>query len=77
MIENLRKLAISANSAVWWQPWQFSEQCGKNGSEFIAATSPQVVIELLDELNNAKAEIEQLKDRNAILKYQSESILAY
>lgn len=46
----LRELALRSKKSTWWQPWQMAEQTGNDDAEFIAALSPEIVLELLYEI---------------------------
>ena len=61
MKKELRDIATEASSNLgWWQPWQFAEQVGPKEAAFIAAMSPQIAIELLDENESMRSEIDNL-----------------
>ena len=61
MKKELREIAAEASSNLgWWQPWQFEEQVGPKEAAFIAAMSPQIAIELLDENESMRLELDAL-----------------
>jgi hypothetical protein len=62
----IRELAIRSEKKAWWQPWQFSEQVGNDDAEFIAAISPEIVLDLLHEIERRfaiQAELNALRTR--------------
>lgn len=50
----LRALALRSKKSAWWQPWQMKEQTGTDDAEFIAAMSPEIVLELLYEIERSE-----------------------
>ena len=61
MKKELREIASEASSKLgWWQPWQFAEQVGPKEAAFIAAMSPQIAIELLDENESMRRELDAM-----------------
>lgn len=61
MKKELREIATEASSKLgWWQPWQFAEQVGPKEAAFIAAMSPQIAIELLDENESMRKQLDAI-----------------
>lgn len=50
LLTAIRDLALRSKKKAWWQPWQMAEQTGNDDAEFIAAMSPEIVLELLEEI---------------------------
>jgi ATP-dependent protease HslVU (ClpYQ) ATPase subunit len=73
------ELAIRSKEKSWWQPWQFFEQVGNDDAEFIAAISPEIVLELLHEIERRfaiQAELNALRTRTNQLISESNKYCA-
>lgn len=63
MKKELRDIATEASSNLgWWQPWQFVEQVGPKEAAFIAAMSPQIAIEILDENESMRKQLDAMPE---------------
>lgn len=77
----LRGLALRAKKSSWWQPWQMKEQTGEDDAEFIAAMSPEIVLELLYEIErrhgiqSALTECRNREHELTVVKAQYEDLI--
>jgi hypothetical protein len=50
LLTAIRDLAMRSLRGDWWQPYDLNRTTGRNDAEFIAAMSPELVLDLVHEI---------------------------
>lgn len=79
MLTAIRELAMRSLKGEWYQPHEMSRQIGNNDAEFIAAMSPDIVLDLVYEIERMfeiQDVLQALRTRNHQLILESNKYCA-
>lgn len=70
LLAAIRDLAMRSLRGDWWQPYDLHRTTGRNDAEFIAAMSPELVLDLLHDVESLKSE-KQITNAECRAKFEA------